>query len=136
MLLSFKIRHRHSIATLVLFVWLATLFISVAQACLSAPASNQPATAITAIDVVAHEACADNTSSHHPAACKLHCDAQAQDLAKAKSFDPFGGDRPLRISTGFSPFRNPDGGIVVNALSAYSLLYDPNISLRFTRLTL
>lgn len=130
---SFKTRRR-SIATHLLFVWLVALFVNVAQACL--PASNQTAYAGTAIGVLEHETCVDEDSAHHPDACKPHCDAQMQDAVKANSFDPAGVDRPVRyFYVSFSPW-NPDGGSVVSAFTSYSLLYDPTISLRFTRLTL
>lgn len=136
MLLLRKTRHRHMAATFALLLWVMVLFINVAQACIPVPVSHQPVSNGVTLDAVAHVDCMGENSEHHQEACKLSCDMQMQEVAKEKSFDSSSGNQPAPLSqTLFLPWAVTDALLTRGSFNR-PRLFQSNIALRFTRLTL
>jgi hypothetical protein len=129
-------RHRRSIAVLALLVWLTTLVIGAAQACVPVSSSHPLVFDALMVDAAVHAPCPHEDSGSHQAICKTSCDVQTQDVAKKTSSASSDADRPVLATNAYFLPWNPDGVTVAGASRNHSLLFSPNGSLRFARLTL
>ena len=137
MLLFANAHRKRSAAALVLLGWLLVLFAGIAHACVPGQPS-WPATAEhMAADIAPHGDCMNEGSDTDSTTCKMFCDAQASAVTKEKASDTPGLDQPACLSTA-SYFIAPRPDFAFQAAGARDgpPLFDPHISLRFTRLTL
>lgn len=129
-------RRRRSAAAFALVGWLMVLFVSIAHACVPSQSSHQTSFGEVAAGVFQHADSAHENAEHGKNACERFCDAQTSDVVKEKSFASSGVDQLVLFTYAcFFPW-TPSGAIIANPPATYSLLYDPNLSLRFNRLTL
>ena len=134
--LSFKARHRRFAAGFALLVWSIALSIGAARACLPPQAPHQVTSDSATANVVAHAVRASPDSEPHPDACRISCDMQTQDVAKKKSIDSPDPEQPDHLPRAYFLPGNPAGILAGGGPDLHSRLYQPNASLRLTRLTL
>ncbi len=136
MLLLANIRRRRSAAAYALLGWLLVLFVGVAHACVSTQSSGNPPSGLTEVSVASHADCAHDDSDNDHKTCTMFCDAQTSAISKNKSLDTPAADHLILVALAYAIPLLPSVTVNTKVVENHSPSHDPNLSLRFTRLTL
>lgn len=134
---SFFNHHRTRCTTIVMvFVWIMTLSIGVANACLLDPIQSHQSTVAHPAAEVSHDDPDEHTLSPDKSVCLDVCAAEQTALIKVKPVDmPTGLDTTavLFLSALIVPVSDPKNQIV---LDTTLIRYELPVSIRFSRLTI